>query len=75
MPKKIEITQKQMFQFNRMFLALKKISKGYETPEKLRKSANQDYGLDYEEVLEMSYENLQTEAAQAIKGVRGIKQL
>jgi hypothetical protein len=74
MPKrsKIEITEKQMFQFNRMFLALKKISKEYMTPKQLRKDCEGEYGLDFEETIEMSYENIQAEAASAIKGVKGI---
>ena len=34
----------------------------YETPEQLRQNSVEDYGLDYEEVLEMAYENIMHEA-------------
>lgn len=53
-----------------MYNALKRIAKGYQTPDQLRKNSEKQYGLGYEESLEMAYENLQAEAAQAIKGVR-----
>jgi hypothetical protein len=39
----------------------------------MRKNAERDYGLDYEEVLEMAYENLQNEAKSSCKGIRPIK--
>jgi hypothetical protein len=48
---------------------LKKIARGYQTAAQLRRKAGQ-YGLSHVEELEMSYENLQTEAALAIKGKR-----
>lgn len=47
---------------------LQRISKSYATPDRLRRNAARGYGLDYEEALEMSYENIQSEAKQAIKG-------
>lgn len=36
----------------------------------LRKNSEKEYGLTYEEALEMAYQNLQTVAANAIKGRR-----
>ncbi|MHB8209125.1 hypothetical protein [Mucilaginibacter sp.] len=51
---------------------LKKISRQYDTPERLRKSCEKEYGLSYEEALEMAYENIQLDAALASKGVQRI---
>lgn len=51
------------------FDALKKIARGYQTVDQLRKRGGQ-YGLDAAEEIEMSYENIQAEAARAIKGKR-----
>lgn len=64
------MTPKQKLQFNLMYATLKQISKNYQTPKQLRKSCERDYGLEYEEVLEMSYENIQNEASKAIRGVK-----
>lgn len=66
------MTKKQIEQFNRMRLALRKISKQYRTYESIKRSAGKDYGLDYTEALEMSYENIQGEAEIAVRGVREI---
>jgi uncharacterized protein (UPF0147 family) len=66
------MTKKQIQQFNAMLKALKKISKDYQTPSQLRKNADKQYGLGYEEAIEMSYENIQSEAAFASKGVKYI---
>lgn len=70
MEKKITITENQRQQFNKMLDACRQISKGYQTPAQLRKSSKGDFGLDYEEALEMSYENIQGTAAFAIKNVK-----
>lgn len=51
------------------FDALRKIAKGYQTSDQLRRRAGQ-YGLDHLDELEMSYENMQQEAANAIRGKR-----
>ena len=67
------MTDTQLKQFNRMHNALKLIAKGYKTPDQLRRSSEKEYGLDYEEALGYSYENIQETAKQAIKGVRHIK--
>lgn len=53
----------------RYFDALKRIAKGYQTPDQLRREAR-DTGLGYEDLLEMAYENLQWEAARTIHGKR-----
>lgn len=66
------MTKKQMEQFNRMLSVLRKISRDYQTPDQLRLSSGRDYGLSYNEALEMAYENLQNEAACAVKGIKSI---
>lgn len=56
----------------RLYDALKRIAKGYQTPAQIRREAERDggFGPDYEEYLEMAYENIQQLAANAIRGVR-----
>lgn len=66
---KVLITEKQKRQFNLMLNALKKI-KAYQSPAKLRKDSSKDWGLDFEEAIEMAYENIQNEAAVACKNVK-----
>lgn len=66
------MTKKQIEQFNTMRNTLRKIAKGYSTPEQLLKQSKGDFGLDYEEALEMAYVNIQNEALQACKGVKHI---
>lgn len=66
---KVQITEKQKQQFNLMLNALKRI-KAYQSPEKLRKDSSKDWGLDFEEAIEMAYENIQGEAAFACKNVK-----
>jgi hypothetical protein len=53
----------------RFYDALKRIAEGYQTPDELREDSEDDFGCDYEDALEMSYENLQFEAANAIEGI------
>jgi len=67
------MTKKQIEQFNRMRNSLIKIHKGYQTPDQLRRNSEKEYGLGYEETLEMVYENIQSEAKQAVKNVREIR--
>jgi hypothetical protein len=67
------MSPKEKEQFNRMRLALLRINKAYETPSQLRKSANKTFGLGYEEVLEMAYENVKNEASSAVKGIKEAK--
>ena len=38
--------------------------------QELKRNSEKQFGLDYEEALEMSYENIQMVAKEAIKGVR-----
>lgn len=52
----------------RLFDALKCITK-FMTPDQIRRDSKGS-GLDYEEYLEMSYENIQAEAKRATHGVR-----
>jgi len=54
----------------RLYCALKLIAKGYDTPSKLRRTCERKCGVSYEEALGFAYENIQAEAAAAIKGVR-----
>ena len=49
----------------RYFDALKRITK-YEQPERLKKNAERDYGLEGDEVIEMAYENVIQEATNAL---------
>ena len=54
----------------RLYTALKRITQ-YDKPERLLKKSWDDWGLeDGAEALSMAYENIQSEAASAIKGVR-----
>lgn len=50
--------------------ALKQIATGYQTPDQIRRGSEKDFGLEYSEDLEMSYENIQETAKQSVKGVR-----
>lgn len=54
----------------RMWNALNTIAKQYQSPQELKRNSEKQFGLDYEEALEMSYENIQMVAKEAIKGVR-----
>lgn len=51
------------------FSALKRIA-SYQSPERLRRNAERNYGLPAEEAIEMAYENVLAEAKAAIKGKR-----
>lgn len=53
----------------RYFDALKAITRKYQTPDQLRRSASK-IGLTPEEHIEMAYENIQALAAAAIRGKR-----
>lgn len=63
-----------MDRISRMYEALRRISRDYQSPDQLRRSAEKSWGLPYEEALEMAYENIQNEARMAIKGMRKPKQ-
>lgn len=66
------MTPKQKRDYNRMRLMLIRITK-YQTPYKMRKDSEKDWGLGFEEAIEMAYENIQSDAKAAIKGVKEIK--
>lgn len=51
------------------FDTLRKIARGYQTVNQLRRNGGQ-YGLDAAEEIEMAYENIQQEAERVIKGKR-----
>ena len=53
----------------RLYDALKRIT-AYMPPAKLAAVADKKYGLSPEEAVEMAYENVLQEAANAIKGMR-----
>lgn len=61
---------KRLEREQRMYDALRGIAKECQTPSQLRRTAERMHGLEYEEALEMAYENLQRLAALAIKGMR-----
>lgn len=54
----------------RMYDALKRIARDYMSPDQIRRETKKDGELAYEEYLEMSYENIQTLAADTIRGMR-----
>ena len=64
------MTPKQKEQFNKMRSTLKRIATGYQTPDQLRRDAGRGYGLEAEEAIGYAYENIQAEAANAVRGVR-----
>lgn len=51
------------------FDVLKRITR-YQTVERMRRKSESDWGLPFEETLEMAYENVITEAKNAIHGKR-----
>jgi len=53
----------------KMYSALSHIAK-FDSPERLRRHSEKDYGVSYEEALEMAYENVLQVAKNAIKGLR-----
>ena len=64
------MTPKQAEQFNNMRDTLKRIAKGYQTPDQLARSSACSFS--YTEMLIMAYENIQQEAKNASKGVRAV---
>lgn len=67
------MTPKQKENYNHMLRILKKIAKGYGTPQWIAKNAEKQWGLSEHEALEMAYENIQQDAKDASKGVRPVK--
>lgn len=58
----------------RYYLALKRIGKGYDSAEKVMRTAGKRYGLSDIEALSDAYDNLQSEARASIYGKRKPKQ-
>ncbi len=52
------------------FDALRRIARDYDSAEKVMRYADRRYGLDPTEALQMAYENIQNDAANAIRGKR-----
>lgn len=53
-----------------MYKTLKKISEGYQSSEELRTDSEDEFGLEFEEAIEMAYDNIQSEATFAIKNIK-----
>jgi hypothetical protein len=53
----------------RLLTALRRIA-AYDTPEKLRKNSEKNWGCSYYEAIEMAYDNIQEEARRAAFGIR-----
>lgn len=54
---------------HRFYSTLKRIA-AYHSPQRLRRRSDREYGLAFEEAIEMAYENMQSEARAALKGYR-----
>jgi len=54
----------------KLYEALRKIAKDFQTAEQVKRTAQRSLGLEPEEALEMAYENMQGVAKSAIKGIR-----
>lgn len=65
------MTKNQIENYNKMRNALIEI-KNYQSPEELRNNSEKDWGLEFEEAIEMAYENIQITAKNAVKGVRSL---
>lgn len=55
--------------YRQMWEALQRI-KRYQSPERMRRASQKDWGVGFEECLEMAYENMQIEAVNGLSGVR-----
>lgn len=53
----------------RLYNALRRI-KAYDSPERLRRHCDKDFGLTFDEAIEFAYDNVREEARQALMGVR-----
>lgn len=54
--------------YNQMLEALKKIA-AFDTPEQLERNSEGEYGLEYEEALELAYGNIRQIAISATGGI------
>ena len=50
-----------------MASTLRQIARGFQTTSQLRRNSMKDWGLSYDEALEMAYENIQEIAKRAVK--------
>jgi hypothetical protein len=66
------MNKKQKENYNNMLRALKMIHNEYMSPSKIQK-VYENYGCEYVEALEMSYENIQQVAKNASKNLRFLK--
>lgn len=62
----MSINEKHYWQ---MFNALQRI-KAYDTPERLHRGSQKDWGLEASEAIEYAYENVLQEAKVGLKGIR-----
>lgn len=60
------MTNKQKARYNNLITALRSIARGYMTLDQIKKDCSKK-GLDYQEYLEMSYENIKETAREAIR--------
>ncbi len=67
------MTAKERKDYNQMKRALARI-KMYQSTNALRRDSVKDWWLDYEDALEMAYENVLNEAKQGLKGVKNLKE-
>ena len=65
------MTPEEKKNYNRMHAMLVKISSDYQTPQEIRDSS-EDMGLEYDEALEMAYENIQCEALDIVKNIKRV---
>ena len=70
------MTKKEEADFQRMYVSLRRIAKGFMTAAQIRRdAATGRLGLCFEEQLEIAYDNIQTEAKNGLHGIRWPKGL
>lgn len=62
--------EKRLANAQRMYDALQRIAKLFYTSEEIQRRGEALYGLPWQEVLEMTYDNMQQTARDALKGIR-----
>jgi hypothetical protein len=62
------MTELEKRNYNKMREALMRITQ-YESPEELRQVSEEKYGLEFEKAIEMSYDNIQSEAQFGLRGI------
>jgi hypothetical protein len=62
-------SSKQERDFAQMYTFLKRIVT-YDTPAQMRRNSEKNWGLQFDECIEMAYENIQQEARNGLKGIR-----